>query len=213
MNKNTLLAILAGAALSANLFAQGPGRPGGPGGPTATQQGRNMPNQNRQPASQSVYMQILARSDVQADLQITTAQRTQLAKIAQQPGVDEGVLGQVGKVLSAEQMKRLKELYVQYLGYGSLASSDIQNALNLTADQKARIQTILDAQRQYAANIERQGLNPTARQQTSAQLQQLHARANAELAKVLTPSQDKALKAMAGKALSSGRTQGGGDIE
>jgi len=193
------------AAFSAAGITQGgpppqpPGSPPkmGPGGNGVGQPRSGQPR-NQQQSVQSVYIQILARSDVQADLQVTAAQRTQLGLIAQQKSQssDQAVLAQIAQVLTPDQVTRLKQLYIQYLGYSALASSEIQDALSLSAEQKARIQSILTLKVQGA-------LNSTVVQPNTAKLQLLPSQIVSQLAKVLTSTQDAQIKAMAGKQLGS----------
>lgn len=188
-------------ALSVVINAQGgpPPRPGSPPnmgsgvGQQRTSQGRP-----QQQTTQSVYFQILARSDVQTDLQITATQRTQLGLLAQQSSQssDQAVLTRIAQALTADQTTRLKQLYIQYLGYSSLASGEIQDALGLSAEQKAQIQTILSTKLQGA-------LSTTVVQPDSSKLKLLPSQVTSQLAKVLTQAQDALIKAMAGKALGS----------
>jgi len=166
------------------------------------------------PASASVWqtnspevsetIQLLSRFDVQKDLAITAEEYSQLSTIASrlsgQLVSEDSVRTSVAAVLTAAQAKRLTELLVQSMGYGSLALADVREKLNLTDTQQSRIS---DTITQYD-NAKRLLRSSAASTQAATQaLSSLKLQANELLAKVLTADQDKALRALAGKALGS----------
>lgn len=166
-------------------------------------QGSQRSQQPSQAARPSVYVTLLSRQDVLTDLAITQDEMVLLRQLGQQldqlarnpqsrPLTDGQVRERLAAILTGAQMTRLQELSIQYLGYGSLKLTDVQSALNLTEDQKAQIQAILEGARQ-------------SRQSGQVSVQ---------LGKVLTPEQDGHLRTMAGKPLGAGnQRRGGGSID
>lgn len=102
-------------------------------------------------------------------------------------------------ILNADQVKRLKELYVQRVGNRALNREDIQKELGLSADQVAKIKDL--GAKQAAANAE---LGQKVRNQEidREQMREVTTKNNKildeELGKVLTADQASKLKAMRG---------------
>jgi hypothetical protein len=58
--------------------------------------------------------------------------------------VPEAVMDALSKVLEPKQMKRLQQIQLQQRGVAALQDARVQKQLNLTADQKETISTIMD---------------------------------------------------------------------
>jgi len=177
-------------------FAQMGLPPGGQGGPPPQGgRGQGQAQVARQPVgeSQTETVRLLSLSAVQNDLGLNLTEWTALNRVVRTlkgaSVTEDQALAAVGKVLTMDQVNRLKELLVQSLGYGSLALSDVRSRLSLTTDQAAQVESILGL---LAAA--KKGAAPGA-------VKGLQARANEQLAKVLTAEQDAKLRALAGKAL------------
>lgn len=201
-------AILFGLTVSTLTPAQGPPPRGGAGQRPPTPNGQNAnrsgSQQSRTSTTASVTsatITLLSRTDVQRDLEITVDQYNQLSQIARsvanQPVSEDSVRASVARVLSTNQATRLTELTIQYLGYGALALTDVRAKLKLTTDQEARVSEILASLAQSKRTVQA-AANPSAAQKAISELQ---SQSNAQLAKVLSSDQDKALRAMAGRFL------------
>ncbi|MBS1714245.1 MAG: hypothetical protein JST30_07895 [Armatimonadetes bacterium] len=145
-------AMIGAAALS---MAQGGGgrgmRMGGPGGGGPTM--------------------LLMREDVQKEIKLTSEQKSKLDEMRQAMqekmremfqnggggGDREAMMAEMQKmraesdkqtnaVLTADQQKRLKELWIQREGARSITNADVQKDLNMTDDQKAKVKEIMAAQ-------------------------------------------------------------------
>ncbi len=66
----------------------------------------------------------------------------------------------LAKILTADQMTRLKQLELQFEGVNALTSSDIVTKLKVTDDQKAKIQKVIDDARSNRG--QRGNFNPNA---------------------------------------------------
>jgi len=202
-------AILFALTASTLALAQGPPPRGGAGQrpPPQTNQTSNRPGppQNRtstSTAATSATITLLSRTDVQRDLAITADQYSQLSQIARsvsgQTASEDSIRASVARALSSDQINRLTELTIQYLGYGALSLSDVRANLKLSTDQEARISEILSSLAQSKQTLQAAASNPSAAQKALAELQ---SQANGQLAKVLSADQDKLLRAMAGRSL------------
>src|SRR5207247_9757903 len=63
---------------------------------------------------------------------------------------------QLGEILNADQMKRYRQLRLQQQGMSAVSEKEVADQLNLTADQKTKIQEILSAQQAEMRSL-RQG--------------------------------------------------------
>lgn len=223
MNRR-LLSPLAAFTVSAVVLAQahpptggqheGPPRMIAAGAQTKQRTGSAASNQQDSP--KSVYLKLLLRTDVQSDLAMTQAQNTKLAALFGFDGTkasytDSEVLSKVSRALTADQIRRLKELAVQYLGYDALDLTEVQDALALTTKQKTEVQKILAAEQEASAPITQQlAVSAAVRQKNLSRLAQIRTEANAALAKVLTTEQDAQLKVLAGRQI-TWKAAGSGD--
>src|SRR5437773_1539463 len=104
------------AVLLASLtVGQEPRRPGGPGGPGSGDPGSILKNEN-----------------VQKELKITEEQLKKYEELQKKALADS---------LTPEQLKRLKQIQLQQRAAQAFPAPEVQTALNMTADQKAKIQT------------------------------------------------------------------------
>lgn len=210
-SRQRFLGLLAATSLTVLTLAQAP-PPGGPpqgggAGPARNGMPTGRANQSSRPSNGqtsdlTATIQLLARTDVQKELALTSAQYNQLSQIAQalskQSATEETARNAVAKVLSTAQTTRLTELLIQYLGYGSLTFADVRAKLTLTSEQQARIADILTQAAQSKKTIKSTAANADLASRATANLDR---QANELLSKVLTSEQDKALRALAGKSL------------
>ena len=176
---------------------------------------------------------LLQRKDVQADLGITDDQKSKLEAArtkmmddmrAQFQGgsrpepeamqkmfakMQEDMKKETEKVLTKEQMSRLKQINIQLAGNNAAAWADIQKELGMTEDQ---IKKIKDLQaKQQEAN---QGLFQKMRDQEMSREELQDAMKKngetlkAEMGKVLTAEQKDKLKAMGGKEFKADKDGG-----
>lgn len=161
-----LLAVTALVGAAVFSAAQGGGRQGRGG------RGRGMVSE----------IQLAMRSDVQADLGVTDAEKSKLADLqekmraerragsgrangagAPSPADQEAMRArmqqmqeeqhkQLAEILTPEQMTRLGEIRLQILGPRALADAKVQKSLDFTADQTAKIKEL--QQKQQEANRE-----------------------------------------------------------
>jgi hypothetical protein len=227
MNKHMIKVVAAVTllAVATASFAQGQGQRGqgqrGQGQGQGQFQGRGM--QGGMMQMSPVFL--LMRNDVQDDLKLTAEQRTRLGELQRQQQESMRGMGgrggggggdfqqmreemqrrqqemerQVNQILTADQQKRLKEISIQLAGARAVLNEDVQKELGLTAEQRQRIQDLM--QRQQEANralmqqardggIEREELQTRMRNNENA--------LNTEIGKVLTAEQNEKLKAMGG---------------
>lgn len=111
---------------------------------------------------------------------------------------------EVVKALTEDQAKRLKQLFVQYNGAGSITQTSISKDLAITDDQKAKIKKLQDDQRQKMMDAF-QGGSPEDAQKT---IKKLNDDLRADLAKVLTDDQNKKLKEMEGAKFEFKKVEG-----
>jgi hypothetical protein len=229
----TLTTVAAVLALAATSLAQGGG--GGRG------QGRGMMMMAGPGGSR---VMLLTRNDVKADLKLSTEQSASLDKInadAQAEmqnrmeemrngggGFDRDAIRQalqdfqkkqedkVKAVLTPQQWDRLGQIQIQLAGNRAILQPEVQKALGMTSDQIGKVEAL--QQNQQAAN---QDLMQRMRdgELDREQFQQIRAKndeiMDAELAKILTPDQQAALKKMGGEPFKAdpneaNRRRGGG---
>ncbi len=206
--------ILAVVALTAISMAQ-------PGGGRA-QRGGARGNQNSMTS-------LLSRTDVQGELKITDEQKTKLAELQPARGqrgaggsrrngnraaggngagsfdpsaVQAAMLEREKKVLdllSPEQAKRLKELYVQKAGNRVILRADFQKDLGLSDDQVAKVKALQTKQAEAVRSIMQKVQNGEIDRTEVASLQEKNQKIlSDELGKILTADQTAKLKTMGG---------------
>lgn len=120
------------------------------------------------------------------------------------------ITSKVEGVLTPEQKKRLKEIQIQAQGTRALTSEDVAKALNITEEQKKKIEEIREANRpqfgrggQPGGGGERPSLERMQEQQKETE---------AKILDVLTAEQKTSFEAMKGKKFDMPRpTFGGGN--
>jgi hypothetical protein len=107
---------------------------------------------------------------------------------------------QLDEVLDEAQRKRLREIYVQVNGPTTLQDPTIVEALELTDEQKATLETAVNDNRQKLFDSFQDFQSMSEEERTTATEELITARDEAYLA-VLTDDQKEALEAMKGEAL------------
>ena len=106
----------------------------------------------------------------------------------------------IAGILNADQIKRLGELRIQRMGNSAILDPEVQTALKLTDDQKAKItdlqQKQMDAMREIMDKIQNQEID---RDQARPLFEKNSKIMNDELGKILTADQAKQLADMGGK--------------
>jgi Spy/CpxP family protein refolding chaperone len=176
----TLALALAAGLLLVNLATgQRPGGPpgkGGAGGPATD------------PAS------LLHMLSVQKELKLTDDQVKK---------VDEAFAKAMGGVLDADQLKRLSQIQLQLHGSKVFFDPKIQTALKITAEQEAKIKTILDESAKEVKEL----LKEMKPNDTMRKVNVLKKEADEKINNVLTDGQKKEWQEMVGAAF---RLGGGG---
>lgn len=223
MKKLTIL--LGVLALTVTVFAQpGPGGPGpraprgmgfgmgfGMGGGLGllmmpgVQRELNLSEQQLQQIQQMMAQQ---REQIQPLMQqirdATPEQRQKLMEQVMQKW-DEAL----GKVLQPAQKTRLRELRLQAQGASALASPDVSKELNLSVEQRKKINDILAQYGEKQMQLWRQGRGPNIdRQALMQQIWQLRQQTDKELLAVLTAQQQEQWKKMQGKPFEFQRAPG-----
>ena len=215
-------------ALAGVGFAQGQGGGG--------RQGRGGFGQGMMGGGQRLT-QLLRNEQVQTELKITDDQK---AKIAELPrggrGAGNGGGGGQGggqrtpptaeetkkqmaddkaaveAILTPEQAKRLMEIRVQWAGGSAATLPDVQEALALTADQKAKIADLQTKMREATMGMmEKMRNGEIERADMMPMMQQNNETFKTEVAKVLTADQNAKLKAMGGAELKQETRRPGGN--
>jgi Spy/CpxP family protein refolding chaperone len=185
-------------------------------------------------AGDSSGMMLLQRKDVQADLAITDDQKSKLeaARTKMQDEMraqfqngggggdreammkvitkmQEDMKKETEKVLTKEQMARLRQINIQLAGTNAANWADVQKEIGMTEDQVKKIKD-LQAKQQEA----NQGLFQKMRDQemTREELQDAMKKngetLKSEMAKILTSEQKDKLKAMGGKEFKADKDGG-----
>lgn len=205
MKVSKLALIVAIAALACGALAQGGGggrQRGGRGNPYAP-----MTLVNRE----EVQKEIAITDDQKAKIaELRTSVQTKMADVRSSANGDrqamtEGMakvnadaLKSLGDILKPEQMKRLRELQIQWTGKSIVASDkEVQTELGITDDQKTKLTDLVAKER--AANQEAaQGGD----RQAAAEARTKNAKIlEDEIDKVLTDAQRAKLKEMGGKEM------------
>lgn len=222
MKLNKLALVVALAALVCSAMAQG-----GAGGRRGGQRGAG--------GNPYAPMALVAREEVQKELNLTDDQKTKLTDLRasvrtkgqearQSAGQDRAAQTEamakinadaqksLAEILTPDQLKRVKELQVQWTGPSIvLSDKEVQATLGITDDQKTKL-TDLQA-RERTANTE---LQQKVRSQEIDQTQARETRTkNAkiledEIGKVLTDAQKSKLAEMGGKPLPKPAPAAGG---
>ena len=220
MKLKLILVMVGVAALTAASFGQGfrgGMMMGGPGGGNPTM--------------------MLMRDDVKADLKLTDDQKAKLQEIQDSTrqqmtdlfsgggaGGDRDAMRKamepimkkatedINKVLTADQQKRLKEIWIQVSGSMVVMNADIKKDLGITDDQKTKLDEL--NKRQQAANqsiMQKMRDGEIQREDLADIFKKNQKVMSDEIGKILTQEQKDKLKAMGGKPfVAAEQTQGGG---
>jgi hypothetical protein len=121
----------------------------------------------------------------------------------------------IKEIISADQWKRLWEIWVQNQGNRAILNELVQKDLGLTDEQKNKIKDLQTKQQEAGAALREKVQNgEVERSEMGTLMQQQQKLMNDELGKVLTQEQTDKLKAMGGKEFKvpqqTGRGGGGG---
>lgn len=110
---------------------------------------------------------------------------------------------QIGKVLTADQMKRLRQIALQQElqapgGVRALARKDVAAALGLTEEQVRKINALADSIQEQMRGMFRPGAGPEEREQLRQKMEELRANARKEVEQILTQEQLGKLKELLG---------------
>jgi Spy/CpxP family protein refolding chaperone len=108
---------------------------------------------------------------------------------------NEETLKAAGDILKPDQLKRLKQIELQQAGVLAYSRPEVQKALNLTDDQKQKIQTIAEESGKEMRDLFGGG-NPAEIQEKIAELRKKTAE---KVQVVLTDNQKKAWKELTGE--------------
>jgi len=118
----------------------------------------------------------------------------------------------IKEILDEKQWNRVREIWVQLNGNRAILNAEVQAKLNLTDDQKAKIKELQAKQQEANQSVMEKMRNQEI---TREEMQEANKKNNdalsAELGKVLTEDQAKALKAMGGEPFKADDNGGGGN--
>jgi hypothetical protein len=153
---------------------------------------------------------LLTRPEVQAELKMTDAQKSQVQEMSakmreanqgrfqqlQNASQEERVKLQaemqaeqtkaVNGILNPDQQKRFKEISLQQQGLQSLAMPTVADELKLTAEQRTQVQSILQQRREAMGGLFQQGGD---RQAAMEKMQALTKESDAKILALLTDAQ------------------------
>lgn len=173
--------------------------------------------------------QVVFRSDVQADLQLTDEQKTKLTEYRQsmrgQGGRQRGQGGgngaggnggagnreamearrleqekKLAEILTPDQVKRLKEIQIQLAGAQAILQPEVQKELALDAAQTKKIEDLQKGFRDANQSVMERVRNQEIDREKAAEARRTNTEAlKTELQKVLTAAQAEKLKTLGGK--------------
>lgn len=180
---------------------------------------------------------LLQRADVQKDLGVTDEQKSKLDAMRQQMmddmrsrfqgggggGFDRDAMQkamkemqdksktETAKILTKEQMTRLREINIQLAGNSAVAWEDVQKELGMTSDQTAKVKD-LQAKQQDAnqAVFQKMRDGEISREEIGDIMKKNQDTLNAELGKILKDDQKTKLKTMGGKPFKADANNGRG---
>jgi Spy/CpxP family protein refolding chaperone len=215
MNLRKLLVVIAISVLACASMAQGGG--GGRG-----QRGGYGP------------LGLLRMAEVQTELALTEDQKTKLIDLqtsigdqmrqafqdaGQDPAARQKAMAEINaksldeanKILTPDQQKRFRELRIQRAGNAAVVEKDVQDALGLTDDQKAKIKALQDTQAEANNSIQEKMRNQEISREDAMAARQKNTKAfNDGIDAILTDDQKTKLKAMGGKPFAFPAPQGRG---
>jgi Spy/CpxP family protein refolding chaperone len=105
---------------------------------------------------------------------------------------------QLGAILNADQMKRYNQLRLQRTGMTALAETEVATELSLTADQKTKIQEIVQQANNERRSLFQDGGGGGDREAMRAKMEELQKATDTKLAAVLTDAQKTKWKELVG---------------
>ncbi len=106
---------------------------------------------------------------------------------------------ELGKILDAKQLARLKQIALQQRGVQALSDPQVANALTLTDDQKAKVATIQQELREQMGEVFQAGGADGDREEARKKIEAAQAGANEKLQAVLTADQQTKWKELNGE--------------
>jgi hypothetical protein len=182
-------------------------------------------------------LQLATRLDVQAELKLDDATKGKIATLQEQQRekrreqfqnmrdmspeertkmmqkFQEQEAKDLGGILSADQMKRLKQIHYQQIGAQAFNEKDVQEALGFTAEQKTQLQKIQDAQQNAMQDLMeemRGGGGPPDREAMATKFREHNEKYNKGRLAILTDDQKKKWEEMQGPKFNFKDTGGGG---
>jgi Spy/CpxP family protein refolding chaperone len=179
---------------------------------------------------------MLGRKDVQADLKLTDDQKKKVTEMltamreerrqtfenmrssgsfdpeAMQSAMKKmnaDYTAKMNAILTADQQKRVKEIGLQIQKNGAIADPDVQNELNITAEQKSKIDDLMQkfqgammdlGQKMRSGEIDQEAARPLFKKNADT--------LNDELGKILTADQAAKLKMMGGAPFAADPNEG-----
>lgn len=217
--KKTLTIIIALVAVSSIAFAQQGGGQRGQGGGKGQGQGQKQGGQNQRQGGGNGAARLLAMPSVQAELNLTSDQKSKIAALVPQRGQGGqggGQRGQVGgeqgsnranladfdkkiaEILDDKQEARLAELVIQRAGNRAVLDEKVATKLAVTAEQKSQLASLREKQRAGRQRGGQQGQG-TDREAARAARAKMEKELDAEIGKILTEKQKAELKILGGK--------------
>lgn len=227
--KNALKALVVSAVLivGAVAFAQDQaGGRGGRGGGMRGMQGRG-----------TTPLSLVSRTDVQADLNLSADQKSKLtalrdkqqeemraamenmrsgggdrdAMMAQMREFQEKNDKAIAAILTEEQNKRIREIWVQLNGNRAITDEKVQVELGFSAEQKTKVKDLQTKQQEAMQGLMERMRNQEIDRDQMREIQTKNSETmNAELGKVLTADQAAKLKTMGGKPFKATEQPRGG---
>jgi Spy/CpxP family protein refolding chaperone len=183
-------------------------------------------------------MSLVNRADVQADLNLTTDQKNKLTELRNKQqeemrsamenlrgggGGDPNEMMQqmrewqekndkaIAAVLTTEQNKRVKEIWVQLQGNRAILDEGVQKDLGFSAEQQQKVKSLQERQQEAMRSLMERMRNQEIDREQMREIQQKNNEImNTELGKVLTSEQAEKLKAMGGKPFKATEQPRGG---
>jgi Spy/CpxP family protein refolding chaperone len=105
---------------------------------------------------------------------------------------------ELAAILNADQMKRYDQLRLQRTGMSALAEKEVADQLSLTADQRTKVQEIMQAQAVEMRSLFQGGGGGGDREAMRAKMEEMRKQTDTKLAALLTDDQKNKWKEMVG---------------
>jgi Spy/CpxP family protein refolding chaperone len=203
--RSAMVALVATVALTSTAFAQ---RGGGRGGFGFGGRGGGLA--------------MLRMPEVQTELKLTDDQKTKVSALSEKIQAERRNSGQnfrdlsdeerqkmmaerrasedkqLGEILNADQMKRYHQLQLQQTGMMAVTQKEVADQLNLTADQKTKIQEIVAAQQAEMRSAFQGGGGGGDRSAMREKMMAMRKQTDDKIAAVLTDDQKNKWKELVG---------------